>query len=70
MEREQPSGTGLQPVRPGIPGVRIEEAPSRAALPTATLRILLGLAWTANATLKWVPAFGAGFLLAAPTLRQ
>ena len=35
---------------------------SRAALPTATLRILLGLAWTANAALKWVPAFGAGFL--------
>jgi nitrite reductase (NO-forming) len=33
-----------------------------ASLPTATVRILLGLAWTANAALKWFPAFGAGFL--------
>jgi nitrite reductase (NO-forming) len=33
-----------------------------AALPTATLRILFGVAWTANAALKWFPAFGAGFL--------
>jgi nitrite reductase (NO-forming) len=29
---------------------------------TATLRILLGVVWAANAVLKWVPAFGAGFL--------
>lgn len=33
-----------------------------AALPTATLRILFGVAWTANAALKWFPAFGAGLL--------
>jgi uncharacterized membrane protein YphA (DoxX/SURF4 family) len=62
MEREQPSGIRLLPVRPGVPGITMGEPPSRAALPTATLRILLGLAWTANAALKWFPAFGAGFL--------
>jgi nitrite reductase (NO-forming) len=36
-------------------------APS-SARPTAILRIVLGLAWTANAALKWFPAFGAAFL--------
>jgi nitrite reductase (NO-forming) len=33
-----------------------------ATLATAILRILFGVAWLANATLKWFPAFGAGFL--------
>jgi nitrite reductase (NO-forming) len=61
MKRQESSPARLQPVRPAVP----ENAPAalaRAALPTATLRILLGLAWTANAALKWFPAFGAGFL--------
>jgi nitrite reductase (NO-forming) len=33
-----------------------------AATATAALRILFGVAWAANAALKWLPAFGAGFL--------
>ena len=38
-------------------------APQASAAPsTATLRMLFGVAWTANAALKWLPAFGAGFL--------
>jgi nitrite reductase (NO-forming) len=49
-----------------VPVVNIETAtvipPARAPLSTATLRILFGLAWTANAALKWFPAFGASFL--------
>lgn len=62
MDSERLSGTHVQPVRPDVRGITMGEPPSRAALPTATLRILLGLAWTANAALKWFPAFGAGFL--------
>ena len=62
MDSEQRSRTHVQPARPNVHGITMGEPRSRAALPTATLRILLGLAWTANATLKWVPAFGASFL--------
>ena len=63
MERRQPSPAGRQLARPIIPEITVVmPAPSRAALATATLRILLGLAWTANAALKWFPAFGAAFL--------
>jgi nitrite reductase (NO-forming) len=39
-----------------IAGTRVSPSIS-----TATLRILLGVVWAANAVLKWVPAFGAGF---------
>ena len=62
MEQERPLRNGLQLVRADRPKGATEAPPGRAALPTATLRILLGLAWTANAALKWFPAFGAGFL--------
>ena len=62
MERERPLPSGLRLVRPSIPEIARAAAPGSAALPTATLRILLGLAWTVNAALKWFPAFGAGFL--------
>lgn len=62
MEREQTSHTGLQLVRPRTPETMRVAPPDAAALPTATMRILLGLAWTANAALKWFPAFGTGFL--------
>jgi uncharacterized membrane protein YphA (DoxX/SURF4 family) len=62
MERERPLHNGLRLVRPHIPEIATAAAPGRAALPTATLRIFLGLAWTVNAALKWFPAFGAGFL--------
>ena len=63
MESERLSRRPIQPVRPDIHRSTMGGTPSRAALPTATMRILLGLAWTANAALKWFPAFGAGFLL-------
>ena len=36
--------------------------PATATLATASLRMLFGVAWLANAALKWFPAFGAGFL--------
>jgi nitrite reductase (NO-forming) len=62
MDSKQRSRARLQPVPPNVHVATVGGPPSRAALPTATLRILLGLAWTANATLKWVPAFGAGLL--------
>jgi uncharacterized membrane protein YphA (DoxX/SURF4 family) len=62
MQREQPSRMGLQLVQPDVSEIATAAAPASAALPTATLRILLGLAWTANAALKWFPAFGAAFL--------
>jgi nitrite reductase (NO-forming) len=62
MEREEHSYTGPQLVRLDTPEIARIAPPGSAALPTATLRILLGLAWTANAALKWFPAFGAGFL--------
>jgi nitrite reductase (NO-forming) len=63
MELRQPSPAGRQLARPNIPEISVVmPLRSRAALATATLRILLGLAWTANAALKWFPAFGAAFL--------
>jgi uncharacterized membrane protein YphA (DoxX/SURF4 family) len=62
MQREQPSRMGLQLVQPDVSEIATAAAPASAALPTATLRILLGLAWTANAALKWFPAFGAALL--------
>jgi uncharacterized membrane protein YphA (DoxX/SURF4 family) len=62
MQREQPSRMGLQLVQPDVSEIATAAPPASAALPTATLRILLGLAWTANAALKWFPAFGAAFL--------
>jgi nitrite reductase (NO-forming) len=62
MEHERPLDSGARPVRPHILENAIVVQAGRAALPTATLRILLGLAWTANAALKWFPAFSAGFL--------
>jgi nitrite reductase (NO-forming) len=49
-------------VRPHVPEITMIHPSSAAALPTAALRILLGVAWTANAALKWLPAFSAGFL--------
>jgi nitrite reductase (NO-forming) len=53
---------GLHFMRPGArEKTMVAPAPS-SALPTAILRIVLGLAWTANAALKWFPAFGAAFL--------
>jgi nitrite reductase (NO-forming) len=62
MERVQPSPIGLQRGRPPAREIATVVSPDTAALPTATMRILLGLAWTANAALKWFPAFGASFL--------
>jgi nitrite reductase (NO-forming) len=61
MERSQ-TPSDLQLVRPHVPEITMIAPPSAAALPTATLRILLGVAWTADAVLKWFPAFSAGFL--------
>jgi nitrite reductase (NO-forming) len=49
-------------VPPARTAIATMTPPATAALPTATLRILFGVAWTANAALKWFPAFGAGFL--------
>ena len=62
MEYRQhpPARLGLVP--PDVPEVRVAARNSSAALSTAILRIFLGLAWTANAAMKWVPAFGAAFL--------
>jgi nitrite reductase (NO-forming) len=63
MQHEQAARRGMQLVQPDVPRITMVMPHSRAAaLPTATLRILLALAWIANAALKWVPAFGAGFL--------
>jgi nitrite reductase (NO-forming) len=63
MERTQRSPAGRQLGRPNIPEITmVIPLQSRAALATATLRILLGVAWIANAALKWFPAFGAAFL--------
>ena len=64
MEREHERSTpmSLQLLRPNGHDVTMVVPHSRAALPTATLRILLALAWTVNAALKWFPAFGAAFL--------
>jgi nitrite reductase (NO-forming) len=63
MQHEQAARRGMQLVQPDVPQITMVMPHSRAAaLPTATLRILLALAWIANAALKWFPAFGAGFL--------
>jgi nitrite reductase (NO-forming) len=62
MERVQLSPVGLRLVRRPAPEVATVAPANAAALPTATMRILLGLAWTANAALKWFPAFGTGFV--------
>jgi nitrite reductase (NO-forming) len=62
MEHNQRSIAGLPPRRPDDFEMAMAAPPASAALPTAALRILLGVAWTANAALKWFPAFGAAFL--------
>jgi nitrite reductase (NO-forming) len=62
MERNQSSSTSLRLVPAAHPAIAAVAPIPSAAVPTATLRILFGIAWTANAGLKWFPAFGAGFL--------
>jgi nitrite reductase (NO-forming) len=73
QDRSSSTGRPLAPPVHLAPPVRLtiattaESTPTAlptpiAALPTATLRILFGVAWMANAALKWFPAFGAGFL--------
>src|SRR5258705_5281085 len=62
MERSRSSSTHLRLMPAARPAVAAVAPTASATLPTATLRILFGLAWTANAALKWFPAFGAGFL--------
>jgi nitrite reductase (NO-forming) len=73
QDRSSSTGRPLAPPVHLAPRVRLtiattaESTPTAlptpiAALPTATLRILFGVAWMANAALKWFPAFGAGFL--------
>jgi nitrite reductase (NO-forming) len=62
MERNQSSSTSLRLVSHARPPTATVAPTASAALPTATLRILFGVAWMANAALKWFPAFGAGFL--------
>lgn len=62
MEHLQHSPARSELVPPDVPEITVAARNSGAALSTATLRILLGLTWTANAALKWVPAFGAAFL--------
>jgi nitrite reductase (NO-forming) len=62
MQREQPLPIDLRLVPAARPAIAALASPATAALPTATLRVLFGVAWTANAALKWFPAFGAGFL--------
>ena len=62
MEREELSHMGLHFMRPDAREITMVAPAPSSALPTAILRIVLGLAWTANAALKWFPAFGAAFL--------
>jgi uncharacterized membrane protein YphA (DoxX/SURF4 family) len=62
MERTELSHTGLRLMRPDVREIAMAATAPNSALATAILRIVLGMAWTANATLKWVPAFGAAFL--------
>jgi nitrite reductase (NO-forming) len=59
-DRSSPIGGRLAP--PARLAIATTAESTAAALPTATLRILFGVAWMANAALKWFPAFGAGFL--------
>jgi nitrite reductase (NO-forming) len=62
MDHTQPTSISRQLVPPARPAVAVTTAEPSAALATAALRILFGVAWAANAALKWFPAFGAGFL--------
>jgi nitrite reductase (NO-forming) len=62
MERYGSSPMGRRLASPARPLTATTAPQASAALPTATLRMLFGVAWTANAALKWLPAFGAGFL--------
>jgi nitrite reductase (NO-forming) len=62
MERYGSSPMGRRLASPARPLVATTAPQASAALSTATLRMLFGVAWTANAALKWLPAFGAGFL--------
>jgi nitrite reductase (NO-forming) len=61
MHQRQPSHPGLQLVRANVSELASITAASPLALPTATLRILFGLAWAADAALKWFLASGAAF---------
>ena len=61
MQQPQPSHPGLQLVRANVSEIASIAAASPLALPTATLRILFGLAWGADAALKWFPASFAAF---------
>jgi nitrite reductase (NO-forming) len=49
-------------MRPDVREIAMAAPAPKSALPTAILRIVLGLAWTANAALKWFPAFAVAFL--------
>jgi nitrite reductase (NO-forming) len=62
IETTQPSTIGGRLAPPARPTTATIAQPAIAAIPTAMLRILFGVAWMANAALKWFPAFGAGFL--------
>jgi uncharacterized membrane protein YphA (DoxX/SURF4 family) len=62
MQRTELSHAGLHLMRPHAREIAKAAPAPNSALPTAILRIVLGLAWTANATLKWFPAFGVAFL--------
>jgi len=62
MEHEELSHMGLHLMRLDGPEITMVAPVPSSALPTAILRIVLGVAWTANAALKWFPAFGAAFL--------
>ncbi len=62
MEREELSHMGLHLMRLDAREITMVAPVPSSALPTAILRIVLGVAWTANAALKWFPAFGAAFL--------
>jgi nitrite reductase (NO-forming) len=61
MHQPRPSHPGLQLVQANVSELATITAASPLALPTATLRILFGLAWAADAALKWFPASGAAF---------
>src|SRR5712671_6058305 len=62
MERTELSRVGLHLMRPDAREITMAAPGPNSAVPTAILRIVLGLAWTANAALKWFPPFGAAFL--------
>ena len=63
MQRELVARRGMHVVPHNVPQIVMVMPHTRAAaLPTATLRILFGLAWIVNAALKWLPALGTHFL--------